>query len=63
MPVAGIVATNWWLLTKVGVKGAPLKANIVLLLKLLPLMVNVNWLPPAAALLGEIEVIDGAGWQ
>ena len=26
-------------------------------------MVNTNWLPPAVAVLGEIEVIDGATGQ
>ena len=31
--------------------------------KSLPLTVSTNWLPPAAALLGEIEVMDGAGSQ
>jgi len=29
----------------------------------LPLTVSTNWLPPATALLGEIEVMDGAGSQ
>jgi hypothetical protein len=50
-------------LTRLGVRDEPLKVTIELLLKLLPLMVSVNWLPPAVALLGEIEVMDGAGEQ
>jgi len=63
MSAAGIVATNSWLLRKLGVREEPLKSRIELLRKSLPLMVNVNWLPPAVALLGEIEVIDGAAGQ
>jgi hypothetical protein len=31
--------------------------------KSLPLTVSRNWLPPAVALLGEMEVMDGAGGQ
>jgi hypothetical protein len=31
--------------------------------KSLPLTVSRNWLPPAVALLGESEVMDGAGGQ
>jgi len=31
--------------------------------KQLPITVSRNWLPPAVALLGESEVMDGAGGQ
>jgi len=38
-------------------------STIEVLRKLLPLMVNSNWSPPAVVLVGEIEVIDGAAGQ
>jgi hypothetical protein len=63
MLVAGIVAVNWWLLTKLVDREEPLKSTIEVLLKPLPLMVNVNSLPPAVALAGEIEVMDGVDEQ
>jgi hypothetical protein len=50
-------------LTELGVKEEPLKVTSEELRKSLPLMVKVNWLPPAVALLGEIELMDGAGGQ
>jgi len=50
-------------LTKLGVKEEPLKSTSESLVKSLPLMVSTNWVPPAVALLGEIEVIDGAAGQ
>lgn len=56
---AGIVAVNCWLLTKLGVKMVPLNSTVELLRKSFPLMVNVKSPPPALALLGEIDAIDG----
>jgi hypothetical protein len=63
MLVAGTVACNCWLLTKVAVKEEPLKSTSESLINPLPLMVNTSWLAPAVALVGEIEVMDGEGWQ
>jgi hypothetical protein len=50
-------------LTRLGVTEEPLKSTIDSLLKLLPLMVNTNVLPPAVVVLGEIEAIDGVAGQ
>jgi hypothetical protein len=49
-------------LTKVDVK-MPLMSTVEVLRKLLPLMVNSTWSPPAVVLAGESEVIDGATGQ
>lgn len=63
MAEAGIAATNCWLLTKVVTNEEPFRYAIELLRKSFPLMVRVNWPPPAVAVLGEIEATDGAGGQ
>ena len=59
MSVAGIVVVSWLLLTNDMVRAVPFQATRELLLKFLPLTVRTNPAPPAVALFGEIEVIDG----
>jgi hypothetical protein len=59
MSVAGIVAVSWLLLTNDMVREVPFQTTNELLLKFLPLTVRTNPAPPAVALFGEIEVIDG----
>jgi hypothetical protein len=59
MSVAGIVAVSWLLLTNDMVREVPFQTTKELLLKFLPLTVRTKPAPPAVALLGEIEVIDG----
>jgi len=63
MSPAVIGATNWSLLTKVVARKELFQLTTESRRKPLPLIVNRNWLPPAVALLGEIEVMDGAGVQ
>ena len=63
MSVAEMVATSSWLLTNVVTRNEPFQLTKESWWKSLPLTVNRNWLPPAVALLGEIEVMDGAGAQ
>jgi hypothetical protein len=63
MSAAVTVATNWWLLVKVVTRKEPFQLTTELRSKSLPLTVSRNWLPPAAALLGEMEVMAGRGGQ
>jgi hypothetical protein len=60
---AVMVATNSWLLMNVVTRKEPFQLTTESRWKSLPLTVSRNWLPPAVALLGEIEVMDGAGGQ
>lgn len=57
------VAVSWLLLTNEVARAEPFQTTTALLLKLPPLTVKVNPTPPAVALLGEIELIDGVGGQ
>jgi hypothetical protein len=59
----GIVAVSWWLLTSVDVTGVPFHTNTELLPKLPPFTVRTKSGPPAVALLGEIELIEGVEGQ
>ena len=61
--VAVMAATNSWLLTKLVTRREPLQLSTESRRKSLPLTVNRNWMPPAVALLGEMEVMDGAAGQ
>ena len=63
MSVAVMVATNSWLLMNVVTRKESFQLTTESRRKSLPLTVNRNSLPPAVALLGEIEVMDGAGGQ
>lgn len=56
---AEIEAVSWLLLTNDVVRGEPSQTTTALLLKLPPFMVRTNPSPPAAALLGEIELTEG----
>jgi hypothetical protein len=58
-----MVATNSCPLTNVVTTNEPFQLTTESPRKLFPLTVSRNWLPPADALLGKIEVIDGAGGQ
>lgn len=60
---AGIVAVSWWLLTNDDVMDVPFHTNTELLLKLPPFTVKTKSPPPAVALFGEIELIDGVDGQ
>lgn len=59
----GIVAVSWWLLTNDDVRGVPFHTNTELVPKLPPFTVRTKSGPPAVALLGEIELIDGVEGQ
>jgi hypothetical protein len=61
--VAVMAATNSWLLTKLVTRREPFQLSTESRRKSLPLTVNRNWLPPAVALLGEMEVMDGTAGQ
>jgi hypothetical protein len=63
MSVDGIVAMSCVLLTNDVVKVAPSHVATELLLKLWPFTVRVKPVPPAVALLGEIEDTDGVDGQ
>ncbi len=63
MSVAVLLATSWWLLTNVVSTEEPFQLTTESWRKSLPLTVSRNWLPPAVALRGVIEVMDGAGLQ
>ncbi len=63
MSVAVMLATSWWLLTNVVTTEKPFQLTTESWRKLLPLTVIRNWLPAAVALLGVIEVMNGAGLQ
>ncbi|MGA9259914.1 MAG: hypothetical protein WBV98_25220 [Candidatus Sulfotelmatobacter sp.] len=63
MSVVVMAATNSWLLMNFVTRKEPFQLTTESLRKSLPLTVNKNWLPPAVALLGEIEVMDGTGGQ
>jgi hypothetical protein len=58
-----IAAVSWLLLTNDVVRGEPFQTTTALLLKLLPVTVSENPAPPAVALLGEIELIEGVDGQ
>jgi hypothetical protein len=60
---AEIAAVSWLLLTNVVVRGEPSQTTTALLLKLPPFTVSENPSPPAAVLLGEIEVTEGVAGQ
>jgi hypothetical protein len=63
MSVAVTVATNRRLLVNVVRRNELFQLTTESRRKPLPLMVSGNWLPPAVALLGVTEVMDGAGGQ
>jgi hypothetical protein len=63
MSVAVTVATNRRLLVNVVTRNELFQLTMESPRKSLPLTVSGNWLPPAVALLGESEVMDGAGGQ
>lgn len=52
-------AVSWLPLTNDVVRDEPFQTTTELLLKLPPFTVKTNPAPPAAVLLGEIEVTDG----
>ncbi|HEV2464060.1 MAG TPA: hypothetical protein VGT04_09660, partial [Acidobacteriaceae bacterium] len=54
---------SWWALTKVVTRLAPFHFTVASRRNSLPLTVSRNWLPPAVALAGEMEVRDGTGGQ
>ena len=56
-----MAAINSWLVTNVVARKEPFQLTKESRRNSLPLTVNKNWLPPAVALLGEIEVIVGVG--
>jgi hypothetical protein len=61
--VEEIAAVSWLPLTNDVVRGEPFQTATELLLKLPPFTVKVNPTPPAAALLGEIELTEGVAGQ
>ncbi len=61
--VAEIAAVICLLLTNDVVRGEPFQTTTALLLKLPPFTVSENPAPPAVALLGESEVIEGVAGQ
>ena len=63
MFVDEISAVTWLPLTNDVVSGAPFQTTTELLLKLPPFTVKTNPVPPAVALLGEIEVTEGVAGQ
>jgi hypothetical protein len=63
MSVAVMVATSSLLLMNVVNWKEPFQLTTESRWKSLPLTVSRNWLPPAVAVLGEIEVMDGTGGQ
>ena len=63
MSVAVTVATNRRLLVNVVTRKELFQLTTESRRNSLPLMVSRNWLPPAVALLGESEVMDGADGQ
>ena len=63
MSVAVTVATNRRRLVNVVTRKELFQLTTESRRNSLPLMVSRNWLPPAVALLGESEVMDGAGGQ
>jgi hypothetical protein len=63
MSAAVTAASNCWLLTKVVTRGEPFHFTTEPWRKSSPLTVRTNWLPPAVALTGETDAMDGAGGQ
>ena len=63
MSVAVTVATNRRRLVNVVTRKELFQLTTESRRNSLPLMVSRNWLPPAVALLGESEVMDGADGQ
>jgi hypothetical protein len=63
MSEPGTVVVSWWPLTYVVVAAVPFHVTTEVLLKLLPFTVKTKPAPPAAALLGEIELTDGVDGQ
>ena len=61
MSVAGIDAVSCVLLTNAVVRALPFQRTVELAMKPLPLTVNVNAAPPAAAAFGLTVVMAGAG--
>ena len=59
---AGICAVSWVLLTKVVVRSAPFQRTTELLMKFVPLTVNVNAAPPAVSELGLTLLMVGVGF-
>jgi hypothetical protein len=59
MSLAGIAAVSWLLLTKAVVRFEPFHFTIEPETNFLPLTVSVKAGPPALALLGDIETIEG----
>lgn len=59
--VAGMEAVSWVALTKVEGSAVPLKLTTELLMNPVPFTVNVKAGEPAAIVVGESEVIVGAG--
>jgi hypothetical protein len=63
MSAAVMIATNCWLLTKDVIRNEPFQLTAESWRNSLPLTVRRNRLPPAVALLGVIEVMNGVGGQ
>ena len=63
MSAAMMTAISWRVLTNVVTRNEPFQLTKESRRKSLPLTVNGNWLPPAVALVGEMEAIDGNGGQ
>jgi hypothetical protein len=63
MSVAVMVATSSWLLTNAVTRNEPFQLTKESWRKSSPFTVSRNWPPPAVALAGESEVMDGTGGQ
>ena len=63
MSAAVMTAISWGVLTNVVTRNEPFQLTKESRRKSLPLTVNGNWLPPAVALVGEMEAIHGNGGQ
>src|SRR3989442_1687375 len=59
--VAGMLALSWVALTRAVVRELPFQRTTELATKLEPVTVSVNAAPPAVALFGLREVIEGVG--
>jgi hypothetical protein len=63
MSAAVMTAISWCMLTNVVTRNEPFQVTKASRRKSLPLTVSANVLPPAIALAGEMEAIDGNGGQ
>jgi hypothetical protein len=62
MSLAGIAAVSWELLTYVVFRDAPFQLTVDPVTKPMPLAVSVNPAAPAAAVVGDTEAREGAGF-